>query len=72
MAKPGRKFLTDRPIRWEIAIPTSLATQVELLLSDPLLGKPKYGTRSALMTKLIRDWLVKQKKEVKTNDNAQT
>lgn len=56
----GRKAHIDPPVNVMISIPTSLNAKVELLLYDPVLDKPKYGGRSALMQTLLREWVEKQ------------
>ena len=62
MAKLGRKPHADKPRQWKITLPDSIATQVELLLCDAMTGKPAYGARGDLITKLLREWLEKQYK----------
>jgi hypothetical protein len=42
-------------------IPSTLAAQVELILFDPLRGKTGFGTRSRLVSQLLKDWLELQK-----------
>jgi hypothetical protein len=44
----GRKRSGDYVI-WRITVPTHLAVETELLLVDPLRGKPTYGARSQLI-----------------------
>ena len=56
----GRPKLTDRPTRWSISIPQSVAARVELILSDPARGNFRYGSRSDLCTALLREWLANQ------------
>jgi len=58
----GRKKLSDRPVDRHFNIPMSIAVKVDLLLADPLTGKPKHGAWSTLVTRLLNDWLEKQKK----------
>lgn len=53
----GRKPLTDKSVEWKISLPSSVAVRVELFLTNPLTGKPRYGTRSKLITQLLQDWL---------------
>lgn len=53
----GRKPLTDRPVEWKLRIPSSIATQLNDLLADPLTGKPPLGARSQLTTTLYRKFL---------------
>ena len=57
MAKRGRKPLLIPTIDWKCQIPVDVATKVDLFLLDPLTGRPVYGSRSALVTSLLRAWL---------------
>jgi hypothetical protein len=57
MGKPGRKPLEVPTVRWECRIDALLASEVELILSDPLKKKPVYGARSELVEQLLRTWL---------------
>lgn len=50
----GRPKHFDPPVNWRLSMPTSVVTQLELLLLDPVTGRPAVGSRSALMTQLIR------------------
>lgn len=61
----GRKPLTDPPVEWKVSLPSSLAAQIELVLLDPLMMKAGYGKRSALIASLLRDWLKKEKENLK-------
>ena len=46
------------PLRhWHITLPESLANRVDLLLIDPLSGRVKYGSRSGLVERLLREHL---------------
>ena len=60
MAKRGKKPHADPPVEWKISIPQSIAAPVELILSDPLTGKPKHGARSRLLAELLNNWLAGQ------------
>lgn len=60
MAGQGKKKNTDRPVFWNLSLPTSVIAPVELLLSDPMTGKPKHGARAKLVAQLLREWLEKQ------------
>lgn len=44
----------------KISIDAALAGQVEMLLLDPIHGKAKYGSRSKLIERLLRDWVDSQ------------
>jgi len=57
---PKHKLL-DRPVEWSLRLPSSLANEVELMLIDPLRGKPTFGARSALVVSLLREWIAKTK-----------
>lgn len=57
MGKRGRRQNRDKPIEWSVNIPESVANEVELLLSNPLTGKPVYGAKSSLLTTALREWL---------------
>lgn len=58
MARPQNPDLTKN---WKICLSATLAGTVELYLFDRLHGKPKYGSRSQLLTRLLSDWVVEQK-----------
>lgn len=60
--KGGKKKQADRPEDWKISLPRSITAPVSLLLADPLTGRPKYGARSRLIERLLREWLVTQQK----------
>jgi len=59
----GKKKHLDPPVEWKINIPTSVVAKVELLLMDPLTGRPRHGARSKLMASLLKEWLDKQQKK---------
>lgn len=46
----------DPPVRWNIAIPRSVALRVELLLFDPSTGRPQYGARGDLCAQILSRW----------------
>lgn len=52
----GRPQHTDPPRLWEISLPSSLCTHIEALLRDPLTGRTRYGARSQLIERLLREW----------------
>lgn len=62
MGKGGKKQHADRPENWKLSLPQSVTAPINLLLSDPLTGLPKYGARSRLVERLLREWLEKQAK----------
>ena len=55
--RPGRPRKTDTPKRWDIMLPSSLADTVTLLLTDPVTGAARIGARSALIERLLREWV---------------
>lgn len=63
MARPGRKALTTPNTAWKCQIPEDVAAKVDLLILDPVKGVPTYGARSALVTQLLRNWLVQFEKK---------
>lgn len=65
MPRRGRKPHTDPPVRVEITVPQTVIAKLDLLLSDPLTARTKYGARSRLITRLIREWLLTKQKETK-------
>ena len=44
---------------WHLRLPIDLASQIDLLLSDPRYERTKYGARSLLMENLLLTWLHK-------------
>ena len=47
----------DRPVEKKINIKQSIITAVDIELRDKYTGKPIFGAWSALVTKLLQDWL---------------
>lgn len=62
----GKKKLLEPTISWEVQVPRSLSCEAELLLTDPLTGKVKYGAKSKLLNSLLRDWLEQQRNKVQS------
>lgn len=60
--KLGRPPKTTRTVHWTLSLPEPLAAELELLMLDPMLGKPKVGARSALVEGLIREWIATQRR----------
>ena len=64
---------TDPPSRIHVTVPSTVIAQVDLILFDPVLGRPHYSARSALITNLLRAWLEVQKgketSDERTNDD---
>ena len=52
-----------------IKVPSSLFTEVKLLLLNPLSGRVRHGEMSKLATSLLGTWVEKQRKEY-TSDNV--
>ncbi len=46
-------------------IPRPLLTEVQELLFDPVRNKVRYGARSALINRLLREWVKEKKTEAK-------
>lgn len=57
----ARRKHTDPRVKWHVYIPGSLAGEIELILLDPLLGQPKHGAKSELVTELLQRWLDERK-----------
>ncbi len=53
---PRAKHL-DRPIRFEVTLPESLKSAMELELWSDLEGRVPYGKASELIRQLVREWL---------------
>ena len=53
----GRPKKHDTPVSWYVSLPQSLAAEVELILLDPLTGRPEFGKRSQLVESLLRNWV---------------
>jgi len=60
MARRGRKPSLEKTIPWHIEVPEDLAVKVDLLITNPLTGKVKYGERKKLVLRLLRQWLAEQ------------
>lgn len=52
--------LMSKPIDTIVSIPADVLAEVDLRLWDPLRNKIHYGSRSALIVGLLRNWLEKQ------------
>lgn len=61
MARTGRPKFTQPCIRKDLSLPQNVVAEVELVLHDPIRGKPKYGGFSQLVTHLLRQWLKEAK-----------
>lgn len=57
----GKPRNVDRPVEKKISIPSSVVTEVDKYLRDPLKDKPVHAGYSQLVTKLLRKWLEENK-----------
>lgn len=57
MSKVGRKALLIPTVEWKCRIPEPLAAKVDLFCLDPVTGALRYGARSELITRLLREHL---------------
>lgn len=48
-------------VRWDVYIRADLAAQVELIITDPMREKAKYGARSNLIEAVLEKWLKDQR-----------
>ena len=64
----GRKKNLDRPIGVELHIPETVFARVSLLLFDPVRGARKHGALSALVVGLLREWMEKQGKGLRQEE----
>jgi hypothetical protein len=62
--KPGPKPSGIKMQQIVLRIPEEVLKEVELLLFNPLRGKPKKGARSLLVETLLRGWLIEQRKDI--------
>lgn len=53
---------------WKVRINAPLAARVELLLTQNLTYKPKYGSRKELIETLLQEWVQKQTLELEENE----
>ena len=47
----------DPPVKILVSLPSSLVAKLDLLLIDPVRGKPKYAQRSRLIRRLLREYV---------------
>lgn len=57
----GRPRLPYLRADMKISLPAVIAAEMDLLLEDPVLRKPKYGARSKLIECLLQRWLAEVK-----------
>lgn len=50
--------------RWDVHIDAALAAEVEILQWDPVMQKPKYGSRKELLESLLREWVARQRAQI--------
>lgn len=53
----GRKPNAIPRIPWKVMVRADLAAEVELIITDPMREKPKYGARTALLEMLLERYL---------------
>jgi len=63
----GRVPRGDQPVRWIVWLPGRLAAELELLLYDPILHRPKYGSKSEVVRSALELWLQHQKIGARTH-----
>ena len=56
----SRRRYADERHQITAQIPASVLAPVELLLLNPLTGKPVHGSRSILITRLLREYLARR------------
>lgn len=61
MAKRGRPPLVVPTVEWKCRVPVDVAASVDLILYDPVRKVTAYGERSALVGRLLKDWLASQR-----------
>ena len=65
VSRRGRPPLAMETVQRYAYVPVDLAAQIDLLLTDPMKDKPKYGAWSELVNSLLRDWLEEKKKLIR-------
>jgi len=53
----GRKPNAIPRIPWKVMVRADLAAEVELIITDPMREKPKYGARTQLLEMLLERYL---------------
>lgn len=48
---------SDRPVKKNLALPTSIVERVDEQLRDPLTNRPTFGSWASLITALLVKWL---------------
>jgi hypothetical protein len=57
MPRPNKE---DTPRKVTLSLPSSIMTQTELILIDPVTLRTSYGAMSALVASLLKRWLEEQ------------
>lgn len=50
-----RKRYVDRPVKWTVYVPASVAEALRTILDDPVYDKPYYGARGKIIEQLLRE-----------------
>lgn len=56
----ARPFNHQRPVPWKLRIPADLAAAVEEMNFNHLTNRPRYGSKSKLVTELLRRYVDEQ------------
>lgn len=57
MSRRGRPSHMTPTVEWKCHIPIDVAVKIDMINLDPVRGTPAYGARSALVTRLLREYL---------------
>jgi hypothetical protein len=49
--------VADPIVRWTISVPQSVADALDITMLDPMSGAVRYGARSGLIVRLLREHL---------------
>ena len=55
--------MARKTVEVKLTLPIEVASDLELLLFDPVRGKIEYGARSHLITDLLRGWIEAEKRK---------
>lgn len=55
--------MARKTVEIKLTLPIEVASDLELLLFDPVRGKMHYGVRSHLITDLLREWIEEKKRK---------
>ena len=66
MARPRSAI---RKVRWLVSVDEPIANRIDLLLVDPMSGRSTYGARSALINRLLAEYLNEQFAEETADEN---